>query len=138
MYKLKFFIATLVAGIFSASLVQAQSKSSVDPGISTHNYKHPNKAAQARESETKIRVSNLGTVERYVKNRRSGYSSSTPKYAVRPASLVLIRTSPKEGLALNPLTSPRNYKTSSGFTPAKTYELADIEMTPDSVYPNRD
>jgi hypothetical protein len=67
----------------------AKSQSIVDPGVSTHNYKHPNKAAKAKanDSSKEIKVASYNTVERYSKHQQSRrYVSSTPKYAPRPVA----------------------------------------------------
>jgi hypothetical protein len=133
-----FGVAFVAATILSLS---AEAQSIVDPGISVHNYKHPNKAAQAKAmsgNQKIVRVPTLNTVEQYGKYNRSKVSSNTPKYAPRPAALVVTRTYQPQGLQLDPLRSPANYKT-PGIQPRKdTTQYADYYETNESVYPTRD
>jgi hypothetical protein len=139
MLKIAFFMA--VTGLIAVANdnASAQSRSIVDPGISTHNYKHPNKAAQAKSSANSIRVPTINTIERFGKIRGTNRGSSTPKYATRPAALVIQRTSEVEKLQINPLASSRNYKTKGRSSNLVNTELADIEtISRDSVYPNQD
>lgn len=135
MKKASFIVAILlISGIITFS---TQAQSIVDPGISVHNYKHPNKAAQAKangESKT-VRVANYNTVERQGKAQRRRYVSNTPKYAPRPATLVVVREYRKEGIEINPLLSTRNYKTPTPIVTKDTSELADFGT---SVYPTTD
>ena len=117
----------------------AQSQSIVDPGVSVHNYKHPNKAAQAKAQKTgtTIRVANLNAVERNGKQQRSRYVSSTPKYAPRPVSLVVMRDYEVKGIEINPLVSPRNYKTPTYPVIKDTSQIAD-QGTSENPYPTVD
>ncbi|MCF0070019.1 hypothetical protein LZD49_06020 [Dyadobacter sp. CY261] len=137
MKKATFLTTILVAGLFT---VAASAQSIVDPGISVYNYKHPNKAAQAKaagKDQNTIRVANIRTVERFGKYQK-GYVSTTPKYAPRPATLVVIREYKPEGVEISPLTSPRNYKTPTLSPTKDTAQMADYYTTPDKVYPTRD
>ncbi len=138
MLRSTMFSAILVLGFGLSKSATAQSLT--DPGISTHNYKHPNKAAKAKESATTIRVSNINTIERYGKMRRTNHTSSTPKYASRPAGLVIIKTYEKEKVEINPLLSSRNYKTAPITPTVSNTELADYYQpsAKDSIYPNLD
>jgi hypothetical protein len=138
MLKSKVLSAIFISGILVAQSLQAQTRSLVDPGISTHNYKHPNKAAKARSVESTITVPNINTVEKSVRNPRRGYASTTPKYTARPGTLVITKTFEKEKSPINPLLSSRNYKTQANPAVAKNAELANGIMTPDSIYPNKD
>ncbi|WP_031527987.1 hypothetical protein [Dyadobacter crusticola] len=135
------FLATAFAAVAILTF-QAKAQSIVDPGISVHNYKHPNKAAEAKAKKTNtVQVANLKTVERTGKYQRSKYMSSTPKYAPRPATLVVMRDYKVEGVQLNPLTSPRNYKTQNFLAPVRdtTVQMADyFNSTDRSVYPTTD
>lgn len=136
MKKATFFTSIIVAGL----TLTASAQSIVDPGISVYNYKHPNKAAQAKaagKDQNTIRVANLRTVERFAKYQK-GSVSNTPKYAPRPASLVFIRDYKPEGVEINPLTSPRNYKTPAINVSKDTAQMADYYNTPDKVYPTQD
>ncbi len=137
MKKLAVLGCIFITGLFISNITNAQSRSNVDAGISTHNYKHPNKAAQAKsQSENAIRVPSMQTVDRYSKMRQNGgVISSTPKYAPRPATLVVTRTYEAEKVDINPLISPRNYKTPFS-TEMKNVEIA--AQSADSIYPNQD
>ena len=130
------FVLLLVAGFISSS-VNAQS-SLVDPGLSTHNYKHPNKAAKAKAQKTDgIVVSNINTIENYSKQQNSRYVSTTPKYAPRATPLVVTRTYRKEGVDINPLISPRNYKTPNMNEKSVNSEVANSQSKSDT-FPNVD
>jgi hypothetical protein len=138
----KFFIAITLVTAFLA--VGANAQSIVDPGISVYNYKHPNKAAQAKakgkEMKT-LRVANYNVVEQAGKYQRTRYASTTPKYAPRPTTLVIMREYKKEGIEINPLLSTRNYKTpnTNKAVNTDTTELADYYKTSEgSVYPTVD
>jgi hypothetical protein len=138
MSKSSILLALSVFGCLATGSVVAQNKTIVDPGVSTHNYKHPNKAAKASESQNEIRVPSQNTVERYSKMRYSGPKTSTPKYAPRPAALVVVRTTEKEDALVNPLTSSRNYKTAKVGGRTQNAALANYEVSRDSIYPNQD
>lgn len=138
MHKSSIFLAIILAGFLSVS---AKAQSITDPGVSSHNYKHPNKAAQAKakgnQSSNSIRVANMNTVESFYKHQnRGGYTITTPKYAPRPATLVVTRTYQIEGIDINPLLSPRNYKTPNNSVIRKNSDVAEYYQTPDSTsYP---
>ncbi|QRR00355.1 hypothetical protein [Dyadobacter sandarakinus] len=104
---------TIMLAVFSLAFAELKAQSIVDPGVSIHNYKHPNKAAKARalagEAGT-VKVPSYNTVNRFSKARNSG-DLITPKYAPRPAALVIVRERPVEKMQLDPLSSPANYKT---------------------------
>lgn len=137
MKKITFLIAILFAGLFT---VAASAQSIVDPGISVYNYKHPNKAAQAKaagKDQNTIRVANMRTVERFGKYQ-TRYVNTTPKYAPRPATLVVTREYKPQGVEINPLTSPRNYKTPAVNVTRDTAQMAEYYNTPDKVYPTQD
>lgn len=124
MYKSAFLIALIIVGLGGAN-----AQSVVDPGVSTHNYKHPQKAAKAKAAQDAgktIQVANINTIESYYKRQNRGkYVNTTPKYAPRPASLVVTRTYQSEGVDINPLVSPRNYKTPNVSESKRNYEIAD-------------
>jgi len=126
MYKSAILVALILVG-FGFANVNAQSI--VDPGVSTHNYKHPQKAAKAKanqDSDKTIRVANMNTIESYYKRQNRGkYVNTTPKYAPRPATLVVSREYQVEGVDINPLVSPRNYKTPNVSETKRNYEVAD-------------
>lgn len=137
MLKSSIFAALILIGLCTLT---ARAQSKVDPGISTHNYKHPNKAAQAKafEEGKSIRVATIKTVQDYYK-RQNRMANSTPKYAPRPASLVITRTLERERSDLNPLLSPRNYKTPNSYQHKRTFEVADYKILADSAsYPSVD
>ena len=137
MKKATFLIAILITSLFT---IAANAQSIVDPGISVYNYKHPNKAAQAKaagKDQNTIRVANIRTVERFGKYQ-TRYVSTTPKDAPRPATLVVTREYKPEGVEINPLTSPRNYKTPAISVSKDTAQMAEYYNTPDKVYPTQD
>ena len=129
------FVSAIVLAIFGTVAVNAQSI--VDPSISVYNYKHPNKAAKAKSGngENTIRVANRNTVESYYKRQNRGTNvTTTPKYAPRPASLVVTKTYQKEGVDINPLVSPRNYKTPATSLATKSnVEVADYYNPTDTT-----
>lgn len=120
--------------------INANAQSIVDPGVSVHNYKHPNKAAKAKARRgNDVTVNNLKTVETYSKHQNSRYASSTPKYAPRPVTLVVTKRYNVEGIEINPLLSPRNYKTPTNSGSSNNSQLADYHNNSDkSVYPTVD
>lgn len=137
MKKATFLTIIFIAGLFT---VAASAQSIVDPGISVYNYKHPNKAAQAKaagKDQNTIRVANIRTVERFGKYQTK-YVSTTPKYAPRAATLVVTREYKPEGVEINPLNSPRNYKTPTPSVSKDTAQMAEYYNTPDKVYPTQD
>ncbi|MEO6283470.1 MAG: hypothetical protein ABIN80_02075 [Dyadobacter sp.] len=138
MRKINFTAAFILSAVMIA--FTAKSQSIVDPGVSVHNYKHPNKAAQAKakNADNTIKVANFNTIERYGKQQRSRYSSSTPKYAPRPVALIVTRDYAVKGIDINPLVSPRNYKTPNNFVIKDTAQLADKSGIDSSPYPTVD
>lgn len=133
MYKSSLFIAILISVAALSFTAKAQS-SQVDPGLSTHNYKHPNKAAKARAQKgDEIVVNNIKTIELYSKQQNSRYVSTTPKYAPRATPLVVTRTYQKEGVEINPLISPRNYKTPNTTERNSRSEVATTKSKADSI-----
>ncbi|MBE9462986.1 hypothetical protein ACFP1I_14705 [Dyadobacter subterraneus] len=126
------FAAIIISG-FIAGAVKAQS-TLVDPGMSTHNYKHPNKAAKAKALKNDgIVVSNINTIESYSKQQNSRYVSTTPKYAPRATPLVVTRTYKKEAVDINPLISPRNYKTPNVTERSSSQDVAKIKSKADTL-----
>ncbi|WP_229216271.1 hypothetical protein [Dyadobacter frigoris] len=124
--------AIIISGFISGS-VYAQS-SIVDPGMSTHNYKHPNKAAKAKALKNDgIVVSNINTIESYSKQQNTRYVSTTPKYAPRATPLVVTRTYKKEAVDINPLISPRNYKTPNIAERSTSSEVANLKSKTDTL-----
>jgi len=133
--------ALFFAIIFTAGAAVANAQSIVDPGVSVHNYKHPNKAAQAKKSQKankSVAVYNLNTVEAYSKQQYRN-RSTTPKYAPRPATLVVTKRYNVEGIEINPLLSPRNYKTPTNSGSSNNTQVANYYNSADSsVYPTVD
>ena len=126
------FAAIIISG-FVYNAVQAQS-TIVDPGMSTHNYKHPNKAAKAKALKNDgIVVSNINTIESYSKQQNSRYVSTTPKYAPRATPLVVTRTYKKEAVDINPLISPRNYKTPNIPERSSSQDVANVKNKKDTL-----
>lgn len=123
--------AILISG-FISGVVKAQS-TIVDPGMSTHNYKHPNKAAKAKALKNDgIVVSNINTIELYSKQQNTRHVSTTPKYAPRATPLVVTRTYKKEAIDINPLISPRNYKTPNVAERNNASDVANIKSKIDT------
>lgn len=110
--------------LLAGTLALAQS----DPGISTHNYKHPNKAHKAQKLNkegVKIRTFDYRAAMRLQTIRSKEKGNSMPRYA-RKYPLVVVRAEPVERkFEINPLNSPRNYKAQN--TRNATMELASIE-----------
>ncbi|MCE7064657.1 hypothetical protein [Dyadobacter sp. CY326] len=134
----KAFLSTILFAATSL-IYNSNAQSIVDPGVSVHNYKHPNKAAQAKAKRTNtVAVYNLKTIESYSKQQHR-YASSTPKYAPRPVTLVVTKKYNVEGIEINPLLSPRNYKTPTNMGSNNKSQVADIyDSTSKSVYPTVD
>jgi hypothetical protein len=104
-------ICLTVLGVFEA--MAQEQKVKVDPGVSVHNYKHPNKAAKARKmQEVRPRRfrSRVGIVRHSTNAPLPQEQHETPKYARRSGWLFFKRTS-TPATKLNPLTNPGNYKT---------------------------
>jgi hypothetical protein len=113
-----------------------QNKVQVDPGVSVHNYKHPNKAQKAKvqaNEGTSVQVPSIGTVERVTNARDRRKVRHTPKYANRPAALAVPVSGSSEGTQLNPLKSPRNYKTNAATKPVGTTQGAAVAVVADSA-----
>lgn len=111
MYKSAILVILILVSLGTISVT---AQSIVDPGVSTHNYKHPQKANKAkanRSSSEIIRVDNLNTIKSDFKRHNQGRYVTTPKYAPRPVTLIVSRKYKKTGVDINPLISPRNYKT---------------------------
>jgi hypothetical protein len=85
-----------------------------DPGISTHNYKHPNKAALAAQSASPVAVMRLNA------NPDNNYKH--PKY--RSQSSILVGVKIPEQPSNNPLLSKTHYKTQN----QKTRSLASGDI----------
>lgn len=125
--------AAIIISGFISGVVKAQS-TIVDPGISTHNYKHPNKAAKAKALKNDgIVVSNINTIESYSKQQNSRYVSTTPKYAPRATPLVVTRTYKIEAVDINPLISPRNYKTPNTSERSSSQDVANVKSKRDTL-----
>ncbi|WP_090376410.1 hypothetical protein [Dyadobacter sp. SG02] len=111
-----FIFAALLA--CAASLCNAASSQPVrvsDPGISTHNYKHPNKAAAAPKARLVVESSNPALAARFATlNVGRPEADPTPKYAPREVRFVVFTRQRTQRNVLNPLVSARNYKTGNG------------------------
>lgn len=109
-------LAALLASI--ASLGNAASSQPIrisDPGISTHNYKHPNKAAAAPNARLVVESSAPALAARFA-TLHIGHPEDdpTPRYALREVRFVIFTRQRTQRNALNPLISTRNYKTGNG------------------------
>lgn len=121
MKKLKAITALLGVSVLSLTFAVAQS----DPGISTHNYKHPNKAKIAKKQ-------NQGNTVTVVSTQQSTTPNNMPKYASRPASLVVETSGVEKETQINPLVADRNYKTSN----ASTSKAAEATATRNNTSPD--
>ncbi len=105
--------------LFMAGLdgwAQSSSEVKVDPGVSVHNYKHPNKARQAKKMQppqVDRSSSRVGIVPRSSMSPKPRTYHQTPKYAKRSGWTFFRRSNPTPSV-LNPLINPNNYKTSHG------------------------
>ena len=114
---LKAKIFACAAGIFLSVLSQAQTL--VDPGISSHNYKMPNKAKMSEISTNQILLTKRSF-------RRSVIAAhQTPKYASMPATIISKREKQQFNV-INPLQSVANYKAQ---TVVKPVEKTQAMMT---------
>ncbi len=111
-------IRTFVTGLcmlFMAGLdgwAQSTSEVKVDPGVSVHNYKHPNKAIRAKKMQTiptRRSTSRVGIVPRSSTKPMPRTYHQTPKYAPRSSWTIFRRSNPTTNV-LNPLTNPNHYK----------------------------
>jgi hypothetical protein len=98
----------LAAGVAISIGANAQVK--VDPGVSTHNYKHPAKAKRAASEKDSFEVPTLSEVKKQ-ENAKMTHKVVTPKYSTRHAALVAERPVEGKGVNINPMKSPENYKT---------------------------
>ncbi|MBO9612780.1 MAG: hypothetical protein J7619_08810 [Dyadobacter sp.] len=100
----------------SASLGHATRAQSIsDPGISTHNYKHPHKAAAAPKARLVVESSDPALAARFAAfNVGRPVSDATPKYATREVRFVVFTRQRKQRNVINPLVSTHNYKTGNG------------------------
>lgn len=106
----RYIMTAILAGLVSVAF--AQTKPRLDHGYSTHNYKHANKAAVARQiqnAESGVSIQRDGSV------RENIGLQSTANYKVqRPYNTngkLNIPAPPVTGYATNdPSQSPRNYK----------------------------
>lgn len=118
------FSAFLAFALSGGTLSRAQAVRVSDPGISIHNYKHPNKASAARTEQMAGFVLNSSDPALEARFARldvgRNQSDPTPKYASRPVTFVVFTTQHKQKAGINPLTSTRHYKTGSGLRAAKT------------------
>ena len=101
------FFLTILCTAFETSVSDKQQNA--DPGISVHNYKHANKAGQAKLDEGKTRL--IKVTDANKQNKRNG--NSTPKYVLQPANLVVTKTYKRENILINPLINSANYKISN-------------------------
>lgn len=113
-----FFAAFLACSAAVGNPAGAQARHMTDPGISTHNYKHPNKAAEALESVHSgfvMEASNPALAARFATlDVGRPKTDPTPKYAARPVRFVVFTRQRRQHNAINPLISTSNYKTGNG------------------------
>lgn len=103
---------------FSATLGNASRAQAIqisDPGISAHNYKHPNKAAAAPKAKLLVESTRPALAARFATlNVGRPDTDPTPKYAPREIHFVVFTRQRTQRNAINPLVSTRNYKTGNG------------------------
>lgn len=109
------FAALLACSASLSTVARAQAIRISDPGISTHNYKHPNKAAAAPKARLVVESSNPALAARFA-TLYVGHpeTDATPKYAPREVRFVVFTRQRRQRNVINPLVSTRNYKTGSG------------------------
>lgn len=108
------FAAFLALFTSAGHVSQAQSRVS-DPGISSHNYKHPNKAAAAPKARLVVESSNPALAARFATlDVGQPQTDPTPKYAAREVRFVVFTRQSRQRNVINPLISNRNYKTGNG------------------------
>ena len=109
MFKsLKFKTLAFAAGFLFS--VQAGAQSLSDPGISSHNYKMPNKAKMAGVSTQQIVL----TKRSFKTNPKAAHQ--TPKYAAMPATEISAKGKSTDNV-INPLHSVANYKAQAVYKP---------------------
>ena len=118
MKKITYSIALATGLLLLAFTTQAQSRVSVDPGISVNNYKHPNKARKAKSMQTET-----GQAAAIVEPRLGNRFSNTPKYANRPGARVFLGTESGRDVHLNPLNDSNHYKTPANATKSEDTDV---------------
>ena len=91
---------------------QESSRTQVDPGVSVHNYKHPNKAVRAKKMEPVVRQRTrprVGIVRRSSASPMPKEHHQTPRYA-RRSGWTFFRKSQPSSSVINPLANPHHYK----------------------------
>lgn len=105
-------IVKFVGAICIVMLMAAYANAQSDPGVSRHNYKHPNKAKIARENSNdgiQLQVSNFQSARRFETLKHQSKINSFPKYAPKRALVALPLPSVEN--YNNSLRNPANYKT---------------------------
>ena len=90
--------------------IHSQAQTLTDPGISSHNYKMPNKAKMAGLSTQQIVL----TKQSFKADLKTAHQ--TPKYAARPATIIASKRQ-KVTNVINPLNSVANYKAQAVYKP---------------------
>lgn len=91
---------------------QESSRSRVDPGISVHNYKHPNKAVRVKKMEPAVRQRTrprVGIVRRSSASPMPREYHQTPRYTRRSGWTIFKKSQPTPSV-INPLENPNHYK----------------------------
>ena len=91
---------------------QESSRFQVDPGVSLDNYKHPNKAAQAKKTEPLVRQRTrprVGIVRRSSVSPMPKEFHQMPRYA-RSSGWTFFKKSQPSPSVINPLANPSHYK----------------------------
>ncbi len=100
MKKLVYSALAVATFLLIANTAFAQTRVAVDPGFSVNNYKHPNKAKQAKAQQVAPEGASANAI---VESRQGNRFSNTPKYASRPGSRVLLDTGIRSGNVPEPL-----------------------------------
>ena len=124
-------ILLLSAAVIKTRQATSQTLQPADVSISTHNYKHPNKALLAKKI-----YKEGGYISAFSPNaegRVTGYKynavmATTPKYTLDKTELVILKYSFQDKENHNPLLSPRNYKTSRQFDRRQKTPVADPRL----------
>lgn len=104
---------TVLKGILLAAVIavstEVNAQVKADPGVSSHNYKHPNKAKKAGSEKNTVEVSTLSEVQKQ-EDAKTTHKVSTPKYKKRHATLTTTKQAEGSGVKVNPMKSSGNYK----------------------------
>lgn len=109
------FAALLASSASLSSASRAQAIRIADPGISSHNYKHPNKASAAPKAVLVVESSDPALAAHFATlDVGRPATDPTPKYRPLEVRFVVFTRQRTQRNGINPLLSNRNYKTGNG------------------------